>query len=99
MYRGTTPKIEIAFDFDTNLIDVLFVTFVQGKVVMFEKEALHCEMSGNIASITLTQNETLSLKAGVPVSLQCRYKMIDGTVDATDPISIKVEDIYKDGEI
>lgn len=99
MFRGTTPTIEIEFDFDTSLIDCLYITFVQKQTKVFEKCISDCSCSGNIAKLILTQTETLKLQGNGTAYFQVRCKLIDGTVFADKPRKFEVEDIFKEGEI
>ena len=103
MHRGTNPVIEIEFDFDTNLFTCFYATFVQKLVndedITFEKNIDNCTREGKSIFIPLTQEETLQLKAGYPLELQCRYKLSDGTVDVVPLIVFKIKEIRKDGVI
>lgn len=104
MYRGTNPTIEVSFDFEASLLEEFYATFRQKApkdedCIEFEKTLDDCEVSGTSVFVPLTQEETLSLKAGIPLQMQCRVKLSDGTVDATDPVSFTIKNIFKDGEI
>lgn len=99
MYRGTTPTILLELDFDASLIDTLYATFKQDGEEVFEKTLDVCDCQGNEVSFTLSQEDTLSLKANSYVYMQIRAKLNDGTVIANDPIKLKVLDVFKEGEI
>ena len=99
MYRGTTPTIEIEFDFDINLISCMYATFVQNNTRVFEKTMSDCQYNGNVATITLTQAETLKLRPNEMVYMQVRVKLADGNALTSAPIKFNVLDIYKEGVI
>lgn len=99
MYRGTNPIIEMELNCDTSLIEVMYVTFKQGNGVVFEKEASACTFDGTKASVQLTQEETLLLKAGVPLLVQVRVKLTDGRVMASEIERLNVLDVFKEGVI
>lgn len=99
MYRGTTPKVIIELDVKVSDIEVAYLTFTQNNIVMFEKTLDDCHCADNVLTCVLTQDETLSLAAGVPLVIQARVKMKDGTATASGLQIIKVLDVFKDGVI
>lgn len=106
MYRGTTPTLRFEIEDEsgqsipTSLIKTLYITFAQDQTVVLERtDAIK---DGNIASVTLTQQETLALSSGIgkyPVTVQLRGKLLDGNIFASQKIALEVEAILKDGEI
>ena len=99
MYRGTTPKFSIELDVKTSDVEVAYLSFKQNNEVKVEKTLEDCECSDNVLTCTLTQEETLNFTAGVPLMLQVRCRMKDGTTVASDINTFKVVDVFKDGVI
>lgn len=106
MYRGTTPIIEIECEFDVGLIDVLYITLKQKGRVIIERNLGDCVVAGKKIECSLTQDDTLKLEPtnsedGLKnwLDIQVRYRLIDGTADATEINKIEVEQILKDGVI
>lgn len=106
MFRGTTPIIELEADFNTNLLDVLYITFKQNDKVIFEKKLSDCMVKENLIICKLTQEDTLKLKPTLNPNgskdwlyIQVRYRLIEGTSGASYMDKIEVEQILKDGAI
>lgn len=106
MYRGTTPTLRFeiidsgGINVPLELISELYITFAQDKTVKLERK--DAALEENIATITLTQEETLLLSSGLgsyPLEIQLRGKFVNGAVFATNKIPMNVEEILKDGEI
>lgn len=106
MYRGTTPTMRFEIEDEseqripTALIKALYITFSQDQTTMLERS--DATFNGNIASITLTQQETLALSSGMgkyPVAIQLRGKLMDDSVFASQKIVFEIDEILKDGEI
>lgn len=99
MYRGTTPKLVFTLPFDTNLIDKAYITFFQKDRQAIEKEKSDCEIDTNKLILTLSQTDTLKLVSNVPVKIQVRALLTDGSAIASKVIEKHVEDVLRDGEI
>jgi hypothetical protein len=98
MYRGTTPEIELVFDFDISGVNELFVTFAQNEQELFTINKDSITISENIAKFRLTQEQTLMLDDNILVGVQARGKQ--GEIAwASDIVSKPVNAILKDGEI
>lgn len=108
MKRGTTPTLELEVDKD--ILDwTRYITFRQGSTEFTlenDRQAAVLEEDKTIITITLTQEETLSLKAGetsrisqVPkVEVEVRA-IKDGTAVGTDIEELRVDKILMDGTI
>lgn len=100
MYKGTTPIIEVDLNLDTSLIEVAYATFEQNNTQVFEKTLTDgITLKNDIASVKLSQADTNQLTVGVPLLMQMKIKLEDGTVFATDPVTFKVCRSFKEGEI
>lgn len=109
MIRGTTPTHTFTLPFSTDLIETVYITYIQeccyGKNIVIErgKDVANnidsCEFDGNKIIVELTQEETLSFIHGVEVEIQVRVKATDKKVLASDLIKTTVNEILKDGAI
>lgn len=100
MIRGTTPKLDFRIPMDVSNIKVLYVTFSQNEKIILDKELSDFSVSdSNILSLTLTQDDTLAFKHNLPVELQVRCRLRDGTALASKIIRTNVNKILKDGVI
>ena len=98
MRRGTTCKHTFRTNLDlTNA--TIFVTYQQGKSIILEKTGNDLVVQARKITVNLTQEDTLSFAANMNVNIQIRYILEDGTADASNVISINVQDVIKDGEI
>lgn len=99
MIRGTTPTITItAAGLSEISIDRAYLTIKQkGNVI--EKELEDMAINGDVLTVTLSQEETLSFTVGVDVELQLRVLSKSGTAYASQIISTPVGRILKDGVI
>jgi hypothetical protein len=101
MYRGTTPTLKFRVKFDISKIDVLWMTFKQGKTIVFEKQLPDCQLSyeKNQIIVNLTQEETLSLTANKDLLIQLRVGFVNSKRGVSKLITTYVDDILHDGEI
>lgn len=101
MYRGTTPTLKFHVKFDISKIDILWITFKQGKTIVFEKQLSDCQLSyeKNQIIVNLTQAETLSLTANKDLLIQLRISFINSKKGVSKLITTYVDDILHDGEI
>lgn len=91
--RGTTPIHEIEVPYPIEIIkDIRFVYGQKNKTV-FVKQKEECNIQEGVATITLTQEETLSFVPNKNVDIEIRIKLTDGQVVRNEePISLKVID-------
>lgn len=100
MIRGTTPTLTLTTDVDLSNAEVLYVTFQQCGVDIFEKTKDEVKIDGMTCEITLTQEDTLALSPRYPCYVQIRGRNPDGVAFATyPPEEIDVGEILKDGVI
>jgi hypothetical protein len=98
MRRGTTCKHTFRTNLDLTNATV-FVTYQQGKSIIIEKTGNDLVVQARKITVNLTQEDTLSFAANMNVNIQIRYILEDGTADASNIITISVQDVIKDGEI
>ena len=100
--RGTTPSIKYKFNVvDVSDIAVAYMTIKQG-TVMIEKDLsdANVDTEENSLTWTLTQDETLLIQySSLSVSVQCRYRLADGTAGASRITSVPADAILKEGAI
>lgn len=91
--RGTTPTHQFALPFDAGMITKLSVTYSRenGEVVVKRRKE-ECEMIGNIISVTLSQQESLSFQPDEIVEVQIKLSTDGGNVLASPKYRIAVED-------
>ncbi len=102
--RGTTPTITYTFKVvDPHDITVADLTINQFGNTVIEKSLEDAEVISTeecrALEWTLTQQETLALKACLVAEMQLRYKLLDGSAHATLVTNIQPAKILKDGEI
>ena len=94
MRRGTTPTYLLEFDegVGEQIADICF-TFKQGATILpFHLSKNELALNGDLASCTLTQENTNSFKAGV-VQRQVKVKFLDDKTQTSDIINESVYDV------
>jgi len=100
MYRGTTPDLEINVgDIDLSQVTDLWLTLSQHGTVVINKTLEEVTIDGSTVTCTLTQEETLALKAHSSTLIQMRFLTNDGQAMATPIVKVPVDAILKDGVI
>lgn len=116
MIRGTTPThIFKLTDVDVEQIDLVYVTYKQGKNIILEKtldNGASIDVENKSIVVQLTQEDTLKFKdknwtwlypnvnsSDMMAKVQIRLKCLDGTALASDIMLLDVTEILKDGEI
>lgn len=99
MIRGTTPTITItATGLSEISVEAAYLTIKQPGVEI-EKATPEISVDGDILTVTLSQEETLSFTAESTAELQLRVLSKSGTAYASQIISMPVGRILKDGVI
>lgn len=94
--RGTTPEITYEASHNADSFDILWLSLKQGDIEI-TKEKLDVTINGKEITFKLTQDETLSFKAG-SVSMQLRGRIGEEAV-ADEIKSFGVKDIIRNGKI
>ena len=105
--RGTTPTQTFKSKVDLSNVQELFLTYVQGKTKKFEKTLADVtiepiendETYQSVVTVTLTQADTLSLKAGEFYNIQAAVKFPNEKVLRSEILNIPVLGILKEGII
>lgn len=91
MRQGTTPTIQITInDIDLNEMQNIYVVFEQNGYIL-KKESSDLDISGNVISVLLSQEETLNFKEGT-CNIQLRM-ITKGGVAIASPI--KTTKVYR----
>lgn len=99
--RYTTPTIIIKVK-GANLAGLkTFVTFKQGRNILFTREDLSfvANDDGSQTAVVLTQEETGQFNTSERVKIQVRYINQDGTAGATSIKSVDIRPVLMEGVI
>lgn len=104
MRRGTTPKIPLHVPFETDELELCYVTLRQEqgcKVHILEKSIEELELEEKVIYLPLTQEETMGFIATgeQDVEMQIAVKFNDGTVDRSDVKRTSFKRILKEAVI
>lgn len=101
--RGTTPTIEITVktEIDLHQVAQVWVYISQQNKVKVDKQLddVTFDYEHRVISLELSQDDTLSLKAGQEALFQIRLLLMDGTALATVASKVTVKEVYKGGVI
>ena len=98
MNRYSTITFETEFDFAIDNAADIWVSLVQGKTkITKKKSARQLTTSGNVAKVTLTQRESASFEAYMPIAVQARWLMADGQRDSSTIEYISLGDVLEEG--
>lgn len=107
--RGTTPTHTFTLPVKSEDVEAIYVTYAQFETAVVELSGDDVSLtdvdtdagsdSGSVASITLSQTDTLLFNSGASAQVQVRFRSNDGTAFASQKIKIIIEDVVKDGVI
>lgn len=99
--RGTTPSIIYKFSsVKVSDMAVCYLTITQASVTIeLDLSDAEADTVHDTLTWTLTQEDTLKIKADERVNIQCRYRLNDGLAGASKITTVQGERILKDGEI
>ena len=72
MVRASTPTHEFEMPFGSEFYKRVLITYKQNDEIVLEKTERDVSWSGNVMSLTLTQEETLKFNDNVSVVIQIR---------------------------
>ena len=100
MLRGTTPTVTLTLpaEVDLSTATVAYMSFGQNGVDKFDIAISGLVLSGNTASATLTQAQTLMLEAGRMTQIQLRW-LDSGVAYGTKIVLVPTDAIIKEGVI
>ena len=102
--RGTTPTIIVTVqtkEVDLSEVMSIWAYISQQNKVKIDKELCDVTIDTEHKTITLTlsQEDTLALRAGYDTIFQIRLLLEDGTALATPGAKVVVKEVYKGGVI
>lgn len=96
--RGTTPTNVFAVNLDLTEAEIIWLTYKQLETILFTKKKEDMDISPEEIRVTLTQEETLSLRPG-ELEIQFRARFADGTAVASNIIKTYAKDVLEGGVI
>lgn len=103
LIRGTTPTIIITVQTDIDLTQVaeVWIYLSQQNKVKVDKqlEDVSIDTENKTITVTLSQDDTLALKADIDTLFQIRLLLMNGTALATLASKVTVKEVYKGGVI
>lgn len=93
MIRATTPTHTFELPFGLDYIKRLLITYKQGDTIVLEKTEADVTFDGNVATLTLTQDETLKFNADEVVKVQIRVLTQNGAAPASRTFLVPVADV------
>lgn len=88
MRQGTTPEHIFEIPFDTTSLAKVRVVYAQRDGVKITKTENDVELSGNQIKVKLTQADTFRLNHNTETDIQIRGLTVDGTVLASDIVTV-----------
>ena len=99
MIRGTTPTLTFTIPLSSELIQSLYITFVQNGREVLTLTEKDCHFDGTTGTVKLTQAQTLRFNHSQYAEVQARILTKDGTALASNICCCTINRILKDGEI
>lgn len=96
MIRGTTPQHTFLMPFNTDLIKVIHIIYMQNDVTVLKKTNSDITLSGSNASVKLTQEDTLMFSSDSFVDIQIRVLTNGNDALASNIITIRCERLLSD---
>lgn len=96
--QGTTPTHIFSIPIVAESVKTVRVVYAQNKNVVLKKEGNECRISGKSVSVSLTQEDTLLFKDGIPVGMQVCVCDLSGNTFRSKPKYVPV-DVALDGEV
>ena len=103
--RGTTPTItaNVRSNIDLSNITHIWVYIYQQGNIVIDKEVIGSEVeiddTDKTIKVTLSQEDTLSLKADIGALFQIRLLLSNDTALATPAVNVIIREVYKGGII
>lgn len=97
--RGCTCKTSFPIPYRAEDILALFITYQQNKITKVEKELSECTFEDGKVSVNLSQEQTLSFEVLVPIRVQIRVRLKDGTATKSTIMETYTDEVLKGGVI
>lgn len=100
MTRGTTPTYSFALPFSPDTLSQWCLSFAQRGVEKFSVDASQAVSGPDSIHVTLTQEQTLALEAGVDALVQLRAVVAStGEAIASEILTLEVSPVLHEGVI
>lgn len=100
MYRGTTPTFTFKLPIAASSLTEAVISFRQAGGASMDKLLSDCTVSEDTLTVSLTEEETLSLRARTVQPLEIQLRVGVGTARMASQIfTVPVERILKDGAL
>ena len=91
MKIGTTPTHTFTLPVGEDSIKSIEITYSQNGKIVLQKYTRNCTITGNTASVTLSQLDTFEFKGGVNVEIQIRVLDKGNKVFSSDVMCISCD--------
>ena len=99
MIQGTTPTHKFNLDISTDLVSEIRASYEQNGKIVLEKGTEDFAMSGNLAEVKLTQEETMQFEAPASARIQLHVRTTDDNALVARPINIPVHILLNKKEV
>ena len=101
LQRGTTPVHSFTLPDELKDVDfaALYITYKQGRKTVLEKDRSSISIEDGVASVRLTQEETLLFSDRWKCNIQVRLRTAAGDALVSNVVNIPVCDVLKEGVI
>lgn len=96
LWRASSPTHTFKFGFDPSEWDVILITYAQEKNIILEKGKSDLVFDGNLAYLTLTQEEANLFSPKYIVKIQVRVAKNNGTSFPSRITYVPIEDVLND---
>lgn len=93
--RGCTCRNIFTIPYAQDEIEVMFITYQQRNKTVLEMTKDRCTFENGTVSVMLLQEETLEFDSSLPIKIQIRVKLTDGTVTKSRIIETHTDELLK----
>ena len=97
--RGCTCRNSFKFPYAQEDVVTLFITYQQNKITKVENTLEDCSFVNDRVVVNLTQEQTLAFEENIPIKIQIRVKLKDGTASKSNTMEAYTDNVLKDGVI
>ena len=97
--RGCTPIHTFEFSYTADELETVQIVYKQNGEIILEKGKEDLAFDGTVATLQLTQAETLLFAAKGTVKVQVRWKRFTGEAEKTEVFYLTPDELLKEDEI
>lgn len=97
--KGCTCKNGFKFPYRKEDVSAMYVTYQQNRITKVEKDLSECTIEDGKVFVNLSQEQTLSFEELVPIKMQIRVRLKDGTATKSRIMETYTDDVLKGGVI